>query len=237
MNTTPGTAIRRRIDYATHRTLPISDEHGSRTAMRRVLLPGDAPSAPTLRIDPICDGQPFRWKATASLEAAQKALNRHARTAAGLTPEPWIWNAACVCYANAVQLADAIDDVISTVAGGGCPVCRGRGAYDPDIHAGHLFGRNPFFNTDDEPGGMTRLLPSTSEAARVLDTVRSDNTYGGTDIHDATDGAYGGIGSADPYLAARILRSATLILDENDCPLCWGSGLDPANWRAASDTG
>ena len=29
MNTTPGTAIRRRIDYATHRTLPISDEHGS----------------------------------------------------------------------------------------------------------------------------------------------------------------------------------------------------------------
>ena len=237
MSTTPSTAIRRRIEYATHRTLPILDEHGSRTVIRRVLLPGDAPITPTLRIDPICDGQPFRWKATANIEAAQKALNRHARTAAGLTPEPWIWNAACVCYANAVQLADAIDDVISTVAGGGCPVCRGRGAYDPDIHAGHLFGRNPFFNTDDEPGGVTRLLPSTSEAARVLDTVRSDNTYGGTDIHDATDGAYGGIGSADPYLAARILRSATLILDENDCPLCWGSGLDPANWRAASDTG
>ena len=56
MNTTPSTAIRRRIDYATHRTLPILDEHGSRTVIRGGLLPGDAPSAPTLRIDPISDG-------------------------------------------------------------------------------------------------------------------------------------------------------------------------------------
>ena len=189
MNTTPSTAIRRRIEYATHRTLPILDENGSTTAIRRVLLPGDAPITPTLRIETICDEQPFRWKATASLEAPRKALNRHARTAAGLTPERWIWNATCVCYASAVQLADAIDDVINTVAGDGCPVCGGRRAYDPDIHAGHLFGTSPFFNTEDEPGGMTRLLPATSEAARVLNTIRTDNTYGATDMHDATVGA------------------------------------------------
>ncbi len=68
-----------------------------------------------------------------------------------------------------------------------------------------------------------------NEQSRTCAEHDTDRQHIRRDMHDVTAGAYGGIGSADPYLAARILRSATLILDDNDCLHCWSSGLDPAN--------